>query len=212
MSPPDLFDLLATNITHLPFDAFTGLLRTQPGDALTPEALSSLTQIIINRLIDHSSPPNPDPTDAFGQDTLATCFLPFAANTRAPEDNARLSWAIETLLRLFFFWNRDEVATPALAEAVEEGILARERRVGAGKAKAGSKWGENDEFREHMRESAKRMRIMLEFMEASRGERRKGGGRTTEGDGSAGAKLDRDGVNNGGKDAEALEAFWKDLI
>ncbi|KFX92617.1 hypothetical protein O988_07192, partial [Pseudogymnoascus sp. VKM F-3808] len=107
----DLSDLLASHITHLPYPVYSHLLRPSPHDTLLPADLSNLTQIIISWLIDHAAPPNPDPDESPTQDTLATCFLPFAANTSALEDNVRLSWALEVLVRMYFDAERD--ARPA---------------------------------------------------------------------------------------------------
>src|SRR5690349_1128820 len=99
----DLFQLLATTIAALPYDHFSQLLHIQAIDFLNSASLSSLTQIIISRFIDNNAPHNPDPSDTCDQNTLATCFLPFAANTSSSEDNAKLSWALESLFRLYFF-------------------------------------------------------------------------------------------------------------
>lgn len=201
------------------------MLHIQALDLLTTESLSSLTQMIINRLIDHNSPNNPDPSDAFDQDILSACFLPFAANTSSAEDNAKLSWAIESLFRLFFINQYDAEPTPILAAAVEAGIVARERRARADRRmRAGTKKAREEEgLRERMGESAERMRMMLgllgnrqEKLEAAR-ERRKfakkeGKKRLKERKKTefAGAKGQENNNYAGGDSAAALEEFWED--
>lgn len=127
--------------------------------------MSILTQTIITWLIDHAAPANPSPYDTPTQDTLATCFLPFAANTSSLEDNARLSWAVEILLRMYFDAHRDTCPTPALVKAVEAGISARKKRVEGAKVRGGAKGEEDEIFMQQMSESAWRMRMVIEVVE-----------------------------------------------
>lgn len=141
------------------------LLRAEPRDTLPPAALSTLTQTIISWLIDHAAPDNPDPDDAPTQHTLRTCFLPFAANTSSIEDNVRLSWALEILIRMYFDAQRDMCPTPELMQAVEAGISAREKRVQGAKVRDGAKGKEDEMFKQELLESAWRMQILIEAVE-----------------------------------------------
>ncbi|KFY52980.1 hypothetical protein V496_08014 [Pseudogymnoascus sp. VKM F-4515 (FW-2607)] len=165
ISPYDLSDLLASHIIRLPFPVYTALVRSEPCDTLHPASMSILTQTIITWLIDHAAPANPNPYDTPTQDTLATCFLPFAANTSSLEDNARLSWAVEILLRMYFDAHRDTCPTPALVKAVEAGISARKKRVEGAKVRGGAKGEEDEMFMQQMSESAWRMRMVVEVVE-----------------------------------------------
>ena len=165
--------------------------------------MSTLTQIIINWLIDHAAPAYPD--DAPTQDTLATCFFPFAANTSSPEDNARLSWALEMMLRMYFDANRNMCSTPELVDAVEKGILAREKRV---KAKGGAKGEGAEMYKQQMLESAWRMRVLLEAVAgAMEGKVRK----DVEGAESEEEEVDRDDPVTRAKEMADLEAEWEAL-
>ncbi|OBT63845.1 hypothetical protein VE03_06643 [Pseudogymnoascus sp. 23342-1-I1] len=163
LTPDALSDLLASHLTHLPFPLYTSLLRSEPRDTLPASSLSILTQTITSWLIDHAAPPNTAPDDTPTQHTLATCFLPFAANTSSPEDNARLSWAVEIMLRMYFDAHRDMCPTPELVAAVEKGIEAREERVEGAKVRKG-RGGDDEGFRKAIGESAWRMRMVVEVV------------------------------------------------
>ncbi|ELR03142.1 hypothetical protein GMDG_05971 [Pseudogymnoascus destructans 20631-21] len=182
LSPSSLSDLLASHITHLPYPIYTSLLRASPLDTLPLSSLSTLTQTIASWLIDHAAPANPGPDDAPTQDTLAMCFLPFAANTSSLEDNARLSWAVEILQRMYFDAHRDESPTRAFVKAAEAGIAARAKRVRDAKVRTGVKGEEDEMFRQQMLESSWRMRMLIGAVEEKMVRRKKraekgGGGR-----------------------------------
>ncbi|KFY91509.1 hypothetical protein V500_04632 [Pseudogymnoascus sp. VKM F-4518 (FW-2643)] len=180
LSPASLSDLLASHITHLPFPVYTSLLRAEPRDTLPPAALSTLTQIIINWLIDHAAPENPDPGSAPTQHTLATCFLPFAANTSSLEDNARLSWALEVMLRMYFDAQRNVPPSREMVDAMNLGISAREHRVEGAKIRKGAKGEEDEMFKNEMLESAWRMRMLVEVVEGGMERKKRGGGEGVE--------------------------------
>ena len=94
-----IYEMLATHILQLDYRAFRFLLahlRKQ----LPRGGFSSLLQIIILRLIDTKAPRNQDNNDDYDVATLIKCYLPWAANTSSPEDNARLAYATEHLTRL----------------------------------------------------------------------------------------------------------------
>lgn len=54
-----------------------------------------------NRLIDNKAPHNPNQDDSYDLPIMIECYLPFAANTSAPEDNAKLSYCIDSMLRFY---------------------------------------------------------------------------------------------------------------
>lgn len=171
ITPFQIFELFANAIAPLNYDHFTHILHIQSLDLLAPEALSSLTQIIISRLIDHKAPRNTDPSDGYDEDTLTRCFLPFAANTSSAEDNAKLSWAVEALLRLYYLNCEAEMEpTPELEQAIEAGIVARRAKAAPDRRrKAKSRKNTEDEkLREDMEESAARMRMVLDALKSGR--------------------------------------------
>ncbi|OBT87159.1 hypothetical protein VE02_04754 [Pseudogymnoascus sp. 03VT05] len=165
LPPSSLSDLLASHITHLPYPIYTSLLRASPRDTLPASSLSTLTQTIASWLIDHAAPANPEPDEVPTQDTLVTCFLPFAANTSSLEDNARLSWAVEILQRMYFDAHRDVGPTKTFVKAVEAGIAARARHVRDAKVRGGVKGEEDEMYKQQMLESSWRMRVLIEAVE-----------------------------------------------
>lgn len=58
-------------------------------------------QVCVNRLIDTKAPSYPNMDDSYDLQTLIDCYLPFAANTSSPEDNAKLAYCIWELLHVF---------------------------------------------------------------------------------------------------------------
>lgn len=98
--------------------------------------------------------------------------------------------------------------TPALAAAVETGIVAREKRARVdGRRKAGTRKAREEEgFRERMGESAERMRMMVELLKERRRKADVGRERLERLQRQA-RKMAKEGGDE--NDREALEGFWE---
>lgn len=59
---------------------------------------------------------------------LERCFLPYAANTIVPEDNAKVSLLLEGLMRIIIM-DGSESFSPNLLAVVQKGINAREAKA-----------------------------------------------------------------------------------
>lgn len=95
--------------------------------------------------------------------------------------------------------------TPELVEAVEKGILAREKRV---KVRGGAKGEENEMYKQQMLESAWRMRVLLEAVAGATDGK---AGRGVEGVESEEEDVDKDDPVARAKEMEDLEAEWEAL-
>lgn len=158
-----LYDNYLEYIRPLPLPTFFMLISpSNLGPSFSASAASSLVQYILRSLIT-STAPTPAGDD-LTQKVLEENYLPFPANTSSIANNAKVSLCVETLLRLSdrhigLAW------TPALQDAVELGIAAREGK--ATKASTGKKRGRNmsggggvDE-RIWLRASAERIRSVV---------------------------------------------------
>lgn len=159
-----LYDIYLEYIRPLPLPNFFTLISpSNLGLSFSPPAASSLVQYILRSLIT-SSAPTPAGDD-LTQQVLEENYLPFPANTSSIADNAKVSLCVETLLRLSdrhigLAW------TPALQDAVELGVAAREGK--AKKASTGKKRGRGmsggaggGDERIWLRASAERMRSVV---------------------------------------------------
>ena len=132
-----LYDNYLEHIRPLPTPTFFMLISpAQLGHFFSAPAASSLVLYILRSLIT-SAAPTPTPArgnnddnddDLLRQQVLEENYLPFPANTGSIADNAKVSLCVETLLRLSdrhlgLTW------TPALQDAVESGIAAREAKA-----------------------------------------------------------------------------------
>ncbi|KAK5719070.1 hypothetical protein LTR17_015404 [Elasticomyces elasticus] len=157
----ELFDLLTEFIRPLPLAVFE-YFACPPQHYLDANAQSSLVQMLLRPLFQNSGAPNYD-ENTLTQDVFETCFAPFPAGTTSPSDNAKVSVAIESLLRLLWR-NGGLVARQSLGDAVRQGIKARKDKVAwDGRRRVGTKALEEETAVEALECSVERMESVLEL-------------------------------------------------
>ncbi|KAI9745001.1 MAG: hypothetical protein M1835_002632, partial [Candelina submexicana] len=159
---PTLYDLYVENIRPLPLPTFS-LLLSPSTPHLLRSSLSSLSQLLLRSLLASNAPlpsTDDDEEDELTQQVLEKCYLPYAANTKRAEDNAKVSLLVEGLLRLSVR-HGILVGTTGLKEAVDEGIRAREGKVrdDGRRSKGGEKKG--GEEMSWLNASSARMRALV---------------------------------------------------
>ncbi|KAK3938490.1 hypothetical protein QBC46DRAFT_389990 [Diplogelasinospora grovesii] len=131
----DLYEMYTDRVRQLPLGAFR--LFVQPHSTSLPDDIYvSFMRHLIDKFLPTSGLPDPWEVDyeaaqinGFSLAMLEQCFLPFAANKVAVEDNAKLSIVLESMC--WFIYARrgcDLEVSPSLKRAVEKGIAAREER------------------------------------------------------------------------------------
>lgn len=123
ISLPDLYEKTTERIAQLPVAAFAQFIAQH--DTPLPEgSLVAIIRCLMPYLLSGSVPqprdvdPEADAREDISTPILERCYLPFAYRTA--ENNAKISLALETLLRLdFCSWS------PSLQRAVEKGVAAR---------------------------------------------------------------------------------------
>ncbi|KAI9844438.1 MAG: hypothetical protein M1838_002196 [Thelocarpon superellum] len=176
-----LESLYSTYVEHLrPLDLPTFSLFTSPTmlPYISSAARSSMTQLLLRSLISSTAPfprqppatpsststgPQQAQQDDLSQETLEQCFLPYSANTSSVMDNAKVSLLVEALLRLLDL-HVGVTPTPALRDAVERGIRAREARAKpSGRRREDVKRAE-DLAGVYLKASAARLRAFVELL------------------------------------------------
>lgn len=137
---PDLYEKFTERIVQLPVPAFSKFIAVHD----TPLPIDSLVAVIrflMPFFLPGSAPkpadvdPEADATEDISLRILEKCYLPFAYRTA--ENNAKLSLAIESLMRIdFLTWS------PSMQEALERGVKARNEKVMAKKSGRGKDDGE----------------------------------------------------------------------
>ena len=160
----ELYSIFWEILNPLPLPMFSLFLSMSARPHLPDEALSSLAQLHLLRLLPSGT--RTPPTDELSQENLERCFLPATGNTSSTEDNAKVSLLVETLFRLFVTTCGAE-NSPELAAAVEGGIVAREKKCNDRRKKAG--WAKNDANMILLNASARRIRLVLQFIQEGDG-------------------------------------------
>lgn len=165
----DVYEELFESIRRVPLPAFSLLVSSSNSSALPLVVFISLSQLILSRILSSESPHphsvSGQTDDALSQLVLEKCFLPYTADTSSVADNARVSILVESLFRLLSTKGACEY-TPALEEAVETGILAREHRISGDKRRKDSLLKKKAEEQDSiwLRTSAKRLRSQLNWL------------------------------------------------
>ncbi|KAI5925007.1 hypothetical protein F4810DRAFT_718843 [Camillea tinctor] len=136
----DLYETFETAVKSQPLPIFAALV-SHPTSALRVESQITILRGMTELLVP-SSAPSPAKIDRARHDAggispriLERCFLPFPANTIAPEDNAKLSLLLENLVQIS--WSAEEGERfEDLAQAVRKGVEAREAKAKGKKTSA----------------------------------------------------------------------------
>lgn len=158
---PDLYEKFTERIAQLPVTAYAKFL-SQHDTPLTEGSLVVIIRCLMPYLLPGTAP-RPGDVDADVDERegvsaliLERCYLPFAYRTA--ENNAKISLALEALLRLdFCSWS------PALQRAVDKGVGARNDKAAPRK---GGRLKSDGELaaREMLRASGKRLQAWAEIM------------------------------------------------
>ncbi|KUI55586.1 hypothetical protein VP1G_02978 [Cytospora mali] len=159
---PDLYEKFTERIVQLPVPAFSKFIAVH--DASLPlDSLIPVIRIMMPFLLPGSAPkpaavdPEADARECISVRILEECYLPFAYRTA--ENNAKLSLAIESLVRIddFVIWS------PSLQKALERGVKARNEKAMPKKSGRGKEDGEQS-AREILRASGSRLLAWVEIL------------------------------------------------
>lgn len=161
ISLPDLYEKTTERIAQLPVAAFAKFLA-QHNTPLTKDSLVAIIRCLMPYLLPGTAPrpvdvdPEVNAREDISTLILERCYLPFAYRTA--ENNAKISLALETLLRLdFCSWS------PTLQRAVEKGVAARNDKAAPRK---GGRFKTDGELaaQEMLRASGKRLLVWVEIL------------------------------------------------
>lgn len=172
IKPEDLYERFTERIIQLSAPVFSKFIAVHD-TPLRLDSLVSIIQFMMPFLLPASAskPSSIDPEAAAKGSVsvriLEKCYLPFAYRTA--DNNAKLSLAIESLMRLDFF-----VWTASVQEALERGVKARNEKVIPRKTGRGRQDGEQT-AREILRASGNRLLAWAEIlrMEYERGQQQR---------------------------------------
>lgn len=174
ISLPDLYEDYAKTLKSLPLSIFTAFITSTTSELLVASQVSILQDLLTLFMPSGAkSPEKVDPecynSNGTSPAILEGCFLPYAANTIAVEDNAKLSLLLEEMLQLIWV-NGIENFGRGLRESVKKGVQAREAKV---KKKAtrgrGRNYGSGDhsdtEARAVLEESGRRLMQLVDVIQ-----------------------------------------------
>ncbi|KAL1875205.1 hypothetical protein Daus18300_003276 [Diaporthe australafricana] len=161
---PNLYEKFTERITQLPVAAFAKFLAPH-NTALVEGSLVAIIRCLMPYLLPGTAPKpadvdkEVDAREDVSVRILERCYLPFAYRTA--ENNAKLSLALEALLRLdFCSWS------PSLQRAVEKGVGARNDKAAPRKGGRASKSDSEVAAREMLRASGKRLLAWADILRA----------------------------------------------
>ncbi|KAG8161672.1 hypothetical protein KVR01_008659 [Diaporthe batatas] len=161
ISLPDLYEKTTERISQLPVVAFSKFLA-QHDTPLSKDSLVAIIRCLMPYLLPGTAPrpsdadPEVDAREDISTRIMERCYLPFAYRTA--ENNAKLSLALEALLRLdFCSWS------PTLQHAVEKGVAARNDK---GAPRKGGRFRTDGELaaQDMLRASGKRLLAWVEIL------------------------------------------------
>lgn len=161
LSLDDLYHLFVENIRHLPLPIFQAFVSPSALSSFSPTQQITLCDHLLACMLESSAPRSRDAH--LTQPKLEQCFLPFAASTASPVDNAKVSITLEALLVLLAGDDNDLVtATPGLRDAVGTGIVARVEKAGSSEPKKKGLSRDLDAERCWLLESGDRLRFLVD--------------------------------------------------
>ena len=163
-----LYDLYWNVFKPMPIAAFSKFISPSKSNPVPGPALISISLLGCSRLISHQAVSKQGFSkhfdDAVTQEILEKLYFPYAANTSSADDNAKLAVLIENLFRHIV--TKCEY-TPTLKDAIQKGIVARERQVKTGKRrKDGVDRGDDEEAIMWMKAAGQRLISMANWLDA----------------------------------------------
>lgn len=130
---PDLYEFYEREIRNLPLSIFTAFVDSTTSSLRTDSQISVLQNILCLYMPSSAVSPgkvDPERYDVNGTSPaiLERCFLPYAANTIAAEDNAKVSVLLEEIVKLVWTIGTEQFSDKLLSQ-VSKGIKAREAKV-----------------------------------------------------------------------------------
>lgn len=174
---PDLYETYESSVRSLPLSVFSAFISSTTSSLRVDSQISTLQDML--SLFMPSSAVSPRKVDAerYGANgtspaILERCFLPYAANTIAAEDNAKVSLLLEELVQLVWV-NGTEQFSNKLHDAVMKGIAARQAKVKKMSSKGrrnGGGDGSDGEARAVLDHSSKRLQLLAAMVGAAESE------------------------------------------
>lgn len=168
-----LYDILLEHIRPLTLPSFFLFMSPSYLRSWDPTVVSVFTQYVLHRgsLIEGGAP---EPASyVLTEASLLECHLPWAASNNGAADNAKVNICVENLLRLYDRYGPGLTCTQELEDLAEKGIKKREDKAKIAqqkrgrKRKAGSSVADESEEWTVLRESAARIRLLLQLVKES---------------------------------------------
>ncbi|KAK6207255.1 hypothetical protein LQW54_007339 [Pestalotiopsis sp. IQ-011] len=130
---PDLYEFYEKEVRNLPLPIFTAFVDSTTSSLRTDSQISILQNLLILSMPSSAVKPSkvdPERYDVNGTSPaiIERCFLPYAANSIAAEDNAKVSVLLEEIIKLVWTVGTENFSDK-LFERVTKGINAREAKI-----------------------------------------------------------------------------------
>jgi hypothetical protein len=136
MDAEELYTLFVEFIRPLPLPVFQLIVLPSIFDAFSENSHITLCELLLQLMLESAAPSTRE--DRYlTQRKMQDFYLPYAANKSTHVDNAKVSLLLESMLR-YFYMAGSLKPNPALREALEAGIAARNEKAAGGPQK-GSK-------------------------------------------------------------------------